>query len=77
VSTALLAVAVAAGLACPAHMAWQMRRGRRAPCCPAPRREDDAAELHRRQQALRANLDALADNPSSASDADAGYAVRQ
>jgi hypothetical protein len=57
-------------------MAWQMRRGRRAACCPPPQ-EDDAASVSRRQQELRASLDALAERPSSNSAPDAGYAVRK
>ncbi len=75
-STALVVVVVAAALGCPLHVAWQLRRGRRAACCPAPR-EDAAAEVHRRQQQLRASLAALDEQPAPDSPTDSGYAVRQ
>lgn len=59
-TTVILAVAAAAGLACPAHMWWRMRRGKRAACCPATAGEDGAAvRLQRRQQALRQRLAGL------------------
>ncbi len=54
-STALLVLVVAAALACPLHMLWAMRRGKRAACCP-PRRGDDVEALRARQQALAAEL---------------------
>jgi hypothetical protein len=64
--TALLVVAIAAaGLACPAMMWWQRRRGRDAVCCmpavqPPRNAEDDAAvrldELHRRRADLNARI---------------------
>lgn len=45
-TTVLLVIAVAAALACPAHMLWQRRRGKSAGCLPAA----DAAETLRRRQ---------------------------
>lgn len=57
----LVAAVLIAGLACPAVMWWQRRRGREAPCCPsAVSREDRTAELQelRRSQAkLSTRLD--------------------
>ena len=73
----LAAAIVVVGLACPAHSLWHWRRGRRAACCPSPEREDDATEVQRRQQELRANLDALADSVQPDKQEHPGYAVRR
>ncbi len=53
----LVAAVLAAGLACPAMMWWQHRRGRAAPCCP-PRQPETAPlqALHRRQAAVSARI---------------------
>jgi len=48
-------VAVAAGLACPAHMWWSHRRGRQAACCPPERPRQGDAEF----EALRARQERL------------------
>ncbi|MGH2954954.1 MAG: hypothetical protein ACRDK9_13250 [Solirubrobacterales bacterium] len=58
----LVAAVLVAGLACPAMMWWQRRRGREAACCaPAPRgRESGELEaLRERQRELAARLAAL------------------
>jgi hypothetical protein len=49
----LVAAVLVAGLACPALMWWQHRRGRAVPCCP-PRRSGTASleALHERQAAV-------------------------
>lgn len=47
----LLAVVLAAGLACPAMMWWQHRRGRAAPCCPSRPPEAASLEALRERQA--------------------------
>lgn len=51
--TTLSIVALAVGLACPAHMLWNMRRGKRGCCAPAV---DDAAALRERQARLAEDL---------------------
>jgi hypothetical protein len=76
VSTALLALAVVAGLACPAHMWWRMRRGERAACCPPGGEESDALAVQRREQALRAQLANLDREEGADGRASEGYAVR-
>jgi hypothetical protein len=61
--TALLVLAVvAAGLACPAMMWWQRRRGREAPCCPParPRAASEDRELPSSLEELRAYERSLA-----------------
>ena len=50
-TTALLVLAVAAGLACPLHMLWTMRRGKRSACCP-PHKHSQVDALRDRQTAL-------------------------
>lgn len=60
-STAILvAVVLAAALACPAMMWWHSRRGRTAPCCAPGRSEEppveDLAALRRRHTELSARL---------------------
>jgi hypothetical protein len=58
VSTAVLAIALVAALACPLHMWWQRRRGQ-AGCAPsrAGRREDaPLEELRARREAVGIEL---------------------
>ncbi|HEV2059407.1 MAG TPA: hypothetical protein VGR11_08615 [Solirubrobacteraceae bacterium] len=52
----LLIVIVAAALVCPLYMLWEMRRGKRAACCP-PREACEIAALRERQRVLAAQLD--------------------
>lgn len=54
--TVVLGLAVVAGLACPLHMWWSHRRGRRAACLAsvAPAAESELEALSRRQAQLRA-----------------------
>lgn len=64
----LVAAILAAGLACPAMMWWQRRRGRQVTCCIAPEgvgSEGGAGleELGRRQEALSARLADLHGQP--------------
>ena len=53
-TTLFVAVAVIATAACPLHMWWQQRRGRRAICCPPSRTRapDDLEALRSRQEDL-------------------------
>lgn len=56
----LIAVIAAAALACPLHMWWMNRRGRRPLCCPPERNEqtapDDATALRARRAEIEAWL---------------------
>ncbi len=58
-TTALLVAAVIAALACPLHMLWTMRRGKRAACCP-PGKVSELDGLRERQRALEALIAASA-----------------
>jgi hypothetical protein len=60
VSSAVAIVVAAIALACPLHMLWRLRHGRRA-CCP-PARDGAAAGLGERQRALAARVDSLVDS---------------
>lgn len=74
-SEIVLIVAVAAGLACPLHMWWMNRQGKRAACCPPRRQADpgtDAAALHERRAQIEARLAEFEDVDRD----DAGAAVR-
>ena len=68
-STLLLAIVVIAGLACPIHMLWQTRRGRRG-CIGARGGDRRADAIRQRQRALDRQLAALRDlqTPRSAGD---------
>jgi hypothetical protein len=57
-STAIAIMVAAAALACPLHMLWRMRQGRRA-CCP-PARSHAAAALRERERELGARIESLA-----------------
>ncbi|MGH2945285.1 MAG: hypothetical protein ACRDPC_03305 [Solirubrobacteraceae bacterium] len=57
-STAVAIAIAAVALACPAHMLWRMRQGRRACCSPA--RSDAPAALRERQRELGARIESLA-----------------
>ncbi|MEJ7753433.1 MAG: hypothetical protein WKF46_10865 [Candidatus Limnocylindrales bacterium] len=61
-STAILIVAIVAGLACPLHMWWQQRRGRAAArCVPGAHKEGDIAALRARQQELERQIAATSE----------------
>lgn len=54
----LVGLVVVAALACPLHMWWMHRRGKRAACCP-PQRDHawtDVAALRARRDELEAQL---------------------
>jgi hypothetical protein len=58
VSTTAAIVVGAIAVACPLHMLWRVRRGRRA-CCP-PARRDAVAELRERQRVLAERVESRA-----------------
>lgn len=59
-STLVLAIVVIAGLACPIHMLWQTRRGKRG--CISARGDDRRADdIRQCQRALDRQLAALRD----------------
>jgi hypothetical protein len=62
VNTAVVIAVAAVALACPLHMLWRMRQGRRA--CYPPARSDAAAALRERQRELGSRIESLA--PSEA-----------
>lgn len=51
-----VALAVAAGAACPLHMWWQRRRGRQAGCCAARHQQPDLEALRARHEQLGARI---------------------
>jgi len=57
VSTAAALVVAAVALACPLHMLWRARQGRRG-CCP-PARRDTAVELREYHRALAERIESL------------------
>jgi len=59
-STVLPAIVVIAGLACPIHMLWQMRHGKRG-CISARGGDRRANDIRERQRALDRQLVALRD----------------
>ena len=67
-TTLLVVVVLAAALACPVHMFWQMRSGKRAACCPSGR-ADELRELQGRQRALGGELARRAAEDGAAPDA--------
>jgi hypothetical protein len=58
VSTAVAIGVAAVALACPLHMLWRIRQGRRVCCAPAG--TDAAAALRERQRELGARIESLA-----------------
>jgi hypothetical protein len=64
-STVVFAAGAVAALACPAHMLWQMRRGRRASCMPAQPQENSVEALRRRQRDLEARIAELSVDDSN------------
>ena len=60
------ALILAAGLACPAHMWWAQRRGKRAACCPPKRQPapQDLEELLARRSRVEAQIAATYVRPS-------------
>jgi len=58
VSTVAAVVVAAVALACPLHMLWRARQGRRVCCAPAA--DDAAAAVRARQRALAERIQSLA-----------------
>ena len=60
------ALILAAGLACPAHMWWAQRRGKRAACCPPKRQPapQDLDELLARRSRIEAQI-AASETPAT------------
>jgi len=59
-STGLVLLTVGAGLACPAHMLWRMRRGKPAACSSSRHSLGARAnEIHAEQQVLGSRIDAM------------------
>ena len=62
----LIALVVVAALACPLHMWWMNRRGKRPLCCPPPRKDDvpvDLETLRARRRDIDAELAQLTAGP--------------
>jgi hypothetical protein len=57
VSTATAIVAATVALACPLHLLWRARQGRRACCAPAA--DEAAAAVRARQRALAERIESL------------------
>jgi hypothetical protein len=56
VSTIILGAAAAVAVACPAHVLWQMRRGRRPSCAPVRSDESGVEALRQRQRDLHSRI---------------------
>lgn len=76
-STAFLALVVVAGLACPAHMWWRLRRGETVCCSQPPTAEDELTALAERQRVLGEKLAAVRAAEAGGSGSYSGYAVEQ
>jgi hypothetical protein len=63
VSTVAAVVVAAVALACPLHMLWRGRQGRRACCAPAA--HDATAAVRARQRALAESIESLARGESA------------
>ena len=67
---------LAAGLACPAHMWWAQRRGKRAACCPPKRQPplQDFDELVARRSRVEAQIAEIENAATSKSPVASGSA---